>query len=103
MELILRNQELGEYYFNINDLSIMVDIVLREIQTNLMSDTRVSIFKLLLAIVENKIYQEQFYKMDEIHAIINELIQDAEDGVESQNENETMFVNQIFEYINKFK
>ena len=41
--------------------------------------------------------------MDEIHAIINELIQDAEDGVESQNENETMFVNQIFEYINKFK
>ena len=68
-----------------------------------MSDTRVSIFKLLLAIVENKIYQEQFYKLDEIHAIINELIQDAEDGVESQNENETMFVNQIFEYINKFK
>jgi len=54
----------------------MVDIVLREIQTNLNPGTRIYILRMLLSIVQNRVFHEQLYKIDEIDAIINEMMID---------------------------
>lgn len=45
-------------YFNINDLNALIDILLREAQTNSSSDTRAQVLKLMETIILNSTYME---------------------------------------------
>lgn len=74
INLIFNDTQLGEFYFNINDLSILVDIVLREITANNDAGTRVNILKLMFTILKHKTYCEEFYKLEEMENVINELV-----------------------------
>ena len=54
INIILNKESMKNYYFNANDLNALIDILLREAQTNADSDTRAQIFKLIETIVQNK-------------------------------------------------
>ena len=51
INIILNKEQLANYYFNINDLNALIDILLREAQTNASSDTRAQIFRLIETII----------------------------------------------------
>jgi len=53
INIILNKESMKNYYFNANDLNALIDILLREAQTNAESDTRAQIFKLIETIIQN--------------------------------------------------
>ena len=53
INIILNKESLKNYYFNGNDQNALIDILLREAQTNADSDTRAQIFRLIETIVQN--------------------------------------------------
>lgn len=53
INIILNKDSLKNYYFNGNDQNALIDILLREAQTNADSDTRAQIFRLIETIVQN--------------------------------------------------
>lgn len=44
LEIILENNELKSYYFNVNDINIIFDITFREMSTNQQEQVRVAAF-----------------------------------------------------------
>jgi len=67
-------EEISNYYFNLNDLNLIMDILLREVSTNQSSKTRISILKLLQTLLNNKTYREHKYRMEEVENMIVESI-----------------------------
>jgi hypothetical protein len=61
-------------FFNVNDLSVLLDICLREIQTEKDASIRVQILRMVETIMDHPVYQEYPYKLEDIRDTINELI-----------------------------
>ena len=61
-------------FFNVNDLSVLLDICLREIQSEKDSSIRVQILRMIETIIEHPVYKEYPYKLEDIRDTINELI-----------------------------
>lgn len=74
INIILNKEQLSNSYFNINDLNALIDILLREAQTNASSDTRAQIFRLIETIIQNKTYMEQKEKIDEVKEMTGEVV-----------------------------
>ena len=74
INIILNNQKLQSYYFNKNDLNSLIDILLREGQTNASTDTRAQIFRLIETIIKNENYKTEKYKIDEVKQMTNEVV-----------------------------
>jgi hypothetical protein len=74
INIILGKEELATYYFNTNDLNLLIDILLREAQTNASTDNRASIFRLIETIIQNMVYKKDLYKIDEVKQMTKEVI-----------------------------
>ena len=61
-------------FFNVNDLSVLLDICLREIQTEKDSSIRVQILRMIETIMDHPMYKEYPYKLEDIRDTMNELI-----------------------------
>ena len=81
---IILNKESLNYYFNINDLNAIIDILLREAQSVFSSETRAQIFRLIETIIQNKTYMEHKEKIDEVKQMVNEVVKSSEDDIESK-------------------
>ena len=71
---IILSKEESKNFFNVNDLSVLLDICLREIQTEKDSSVRVQILRMIETIMDNKMYKDYPYKLDDIKETVNELI-----------------------------
>ena len=63
LNIILKKEELANFYFNTNDLNLIMDIMLREALTNPSSKTRVQILRLIETILDNEIYREYSHRI----------------------------------------
>ena len=72
LRIILQKEELANYYFNTNDLNLIMDILLREILTNTDSKTRVQILKLMETVLDNNTYREYHHRIDDVEEMIQE-------------------------------
>ena len=63
---MLTNKQVGEYYFNLNDLKILLDIGLREIQTNQSTRVRTEALGVVQAILMHPTYSKDNYRLEDI-------------------------------------
>lgn len=61
-------------FFNINDLNVLLDICLREIQTERSPAVRVQIFRTIETIMDHHAYRQYPYKLEDIRDTVNELV-----------------------------
>ena len=87
---IVMAREASRDFFNINDLNVLLDICLREIQTEKVTEVRVQILRTIETIIDHEMYRTYPYKLDDIREIIHELIlyEDEASGGYSQKEHE---------------
>ena len=78
---MMKKPEIASYYFNNNDINLIMDILLREVLTNQESKTRCQILMLIEVLMNNDIYKEQNYKVDEVEEMIEEQIKFEEDEI----------------------
>ena len=74
INIMLSKEEIGNRYFNINDLDLLMDILLREATTNTNSKTRIQILKLMEVVLDNEIYREHKYRMEDVEEMVQECI-----------------------------
>jgi len=72
INIIFDKVDYKNYYFNKNDINLIMDILLREVLTNTFSETRVQIYKLMTTLLSNDTYKEDNYKIDEVKEMIFE-------------------------------
>ena len=58
----------------INDLDLLLDICLREIQSEKDASVRIQILKMIETIMDHEMYKMHPYKLDDIRDTVNELI-----------------------------
>jgi hypothetical protein len=61
-------------FFNTNDLNVLLDICLREIQTERDEAIRVQILRTVETIMDHHAYRQYPYKLEDIRDTINELV-----------------------------
>ena len=61
-------------FFNINDLNVLLDICLREIQSEREAGVRVQILRMIETIMDHERYRQYPYKLEDIRDTVNELI-----------------------------
>lgn len=66
LNIILSKDEVASYYFNTNDLNLIMDILIRESLQNTQSKTRVQILKLMETVLDNPIYREYKYRFEDV-------------------------------------
>jgi Protein of unknown function (DUF2013) len=71
---IILSKEESKDFFNNNDLNILLDICLREIQTEKDSNIRVQILRMIETIMDHWMYKQYPYKLEDIRDTVNELI-----------------------------
>lgn len=81
LNIILTNEK-SKDFLNINDLNVLLDICLREIQTEKNPDIRVQILRMIEIIMDHEMYKMYPYKLDDIRETINELILYEDESVE---------------------
>lgn len=74
LQIMLKKPKLASYYFNLNDLNLLLDILLREVSTTPLSKTRVQLLKLLELVLDNQIYREDNYRIEDVEEMIQEQI-----------------------------
>jgi glycerol-3-phosphate cytidylyltransferase-like family protein len=89
-------------YFNANDLSAIVDILLRESQTNMESKVRIAALSLLEVVLDNKIYREHKFRLQDVEDMVQQAILYDEGDQEGQGHDEYEMeclasLNQFFE------
>ena len=78
LNIILTKPQLASYYFNTNDLNLLMDVMLREVVSNPDSKTRIQIYKLIETVLNNEIYREYKYRYEDVEQVIRENIMDDE-------------------------
>ena len=100
LNIMLSKPDLASYYFNINDINLILDILLREVATNTQGKTRVELYKLMETVLDSEIYREYKYRQEDVEQIIQELIIYEDEDTEKrydQNELECIAtLNQFF-------
>jgi len=81
INLMMKKADIASYYFNNNDINLIMDILLREVLTNQESKTRCQILRLMETLLNNDIYKEQNYKIEEVEEMIDEQIKYEEDEI----------------------
>jgi hypothetical protein len=71
---IILSKEQSKDFFNINDLNVLLDICLREIQTEKDPNVRVQILRMIETIIDHDMYKQYPYKLDDIRDTVNELV-----------------------------
>lgn len=71
---IILSKEESKDFFNINDLNVLLDICLREIQTEKDASVRVQILRMIETIMDHSMYKQYPYKLEDIRDTVNELI-----------------------------
>ena len=99
---------MASYYFNANDLNLILDILLREVTTTAASKTRVQLLKLLEVVLDNPIYREDKYRIDDVEEMIQEqiLYEEDEDAGKKYSETELECIaslNQFFQIEKKLQ
>ena len=74
LNIILCDPKLSTYYFNTNDLNLIVDILLREVNTNTDPRVRVQIFKLIETVMANETYRQGKYRYEDVQQMVEETI-----------------------------
>ena len=102
LQIMLRKPKLASYYFNVNDLNLILDILLREVTTTVSSKTRVQLLKLLEIVLDNDIYREDKYRIDDVEEMIQEqiLYEEEEEAGKKYSESELECIaslNQFFQ------
>ncbi|TNV79018.1 hypothetical protein FGO68_gene2123 [Halteria grandinella] len=89
---IILSKEESKDFFNINDLNLLLDICLREIQTEKDPNVRVQILRMIETIMDHEQYKTYPYKLDDIRDTVNELIlsEDEENGAYTIKEKESI-------------
>lgn len=59
-------------FFNVNDLDALTDILVREAVHNPLSKNRVQVLKLLEIVLDNKLYREHKFRINDIEQMIQE-------------------------------
>jgi Protein of unknown function (DUF2013) len=80
---ILLAKERSHDFFNSNDLNVLLDICLREIQTEREASVRTQILRMVETIMDHGMYRKYPYKLEDIRDMVNELIlyEPEEDGI----------------------
>lgn len=95
--VIMSLPDKGEY-FNANDISALVDILLRESQTNMDSKVRIAALSLLEVVLNNKVYQEHKFRREDIEDMVQQAILYDDDQPHDEYEMECLAsLNQFFE------
>lgn len=71
---VILSKEQSCDFFNTNDLHVLLDICLREIQTEKNPVVRTQILRMIETIMDHDMYKKYPYKLDDIRDTINELI-----------------------------
>ena len=89
---IILAKEKSKDFFNSNDLNVLLDICLREIQTEKNENIRVQILRMIETIIEHEMYKRYPYKLEDVKETINELIlyEDESTGGYSMKEKESI-------------
>ncbi len=87
---IIMAKDASHDFFNINDLNVLMDICLREIYTEKVTEVRVQILRMIETIMDHDMYRTYPYKLEDIREVIHELIlyEDEATGGYSQKEHE---------------
>ncbi len=97
---IIISKEESKEYFNINDMYLLLDICLQQITRQKKHEVRVQILRLIDSIIDNPMFRNYPYKVDDIKQTIEELIIEDE-GNYSQKERECLAkLNLKFQIIN---
>ena len=70
LKIIIDNPTLSGYYFNQNDLNLIVDILMREVTSNTNPAVRIEIYRLIESILNNKVYRNEKYKYSEVKEMV---------------------------------
>lgn len=71
---MMDNTEIASYYFNLNDINLIVDVTFREMSTNQNPDVRIEAFKLMETLLNNDTYRYDKHRYDDIKDLVYELI-----------------------------
>ena len=74
LNIIMSKPQLASYYFNTNDIHMIVDILIREATTNGSSMNRVQVYKLLETVLGNEVYKEGKYRLSDVKEMIKEQV-----------------------------
>ena len=70
LQIMLTKKQLALTYFNINDLNLILDILIREVTTTTSSKTRVQLLKLTELVLDNEVYREDNYRRDDVQEVV---------------------------------
>jgi hypothetical protein len=81
---IILTREKSKDFFNINDLNVLLDICLREIQTEKNPAIRVQILRMIEIIMDHEMYKRYPHRLEDVRDLINDLILYEEESTDSE-------------------
>mmetsp|Transcript_17598 Transcript_17598/g.29711 ORF Transcript_17598/g.29711 Transcript_17598/m.29711 type:complete len:139 (+) Transcript_17598:547-963(+) len=74
LNTILSKADIAQFYFNTNDLNLIMDIALREVLIQSCFRTKVEILKLMETIMDNPIYSQYQHRLEDVQQMIEEQV-----------------------------
>ena len=84
LNILLSKPDLASYYFNTNDINLILDILLREAQSNAEAKTRVQVLRLMETILDNPVYREYKHRFEDVEEMVVEQILYEDDDQEKK-------------------